>query len=182
MRAMRRLLILIAALVLGTFAAPRSADAGGVGFYNGTGFHIGPGLEAEGTGVWLNEGGGLELILGKNGGRVHGRLRFAYNAVIDLGEDPTTLVRHSAVLGLGARIQLLEDVAKPFGAYIVADIGVSPLVTHLRSYFFVNVGPGVRIRPVERLSLFAEVNFLLRYEKVFAAGPIFFFGARVAFD
>ncbi len=182
MRAMRRFLILFAALVLGTVAAPRSADAGGVGFYNGTGLHVGPPLEGEGTGVWLDEGGGLELLLGKDGARLHGRLRFAYNAIFDLGENPTTLVRHSAVLSLGARIQLLEDVETPFGVYLAADVGVSPLVTHLRSYFTVNIGPGVRIRPAERLELFAEANFLLRYEKVFAAGPMFFFGARISFD
>ena len=80
---MRRFLILFAALVLGTVAAPRSADAGGVGFYNGTGLHVGPRLEGEGTGVWLDEGGGLELLLGKDGARLHGRLRFA--AVVATG-------------------------------------------------------------------------------------------------
>jgi hypothetical protein len=182
MRAMRRSLIFLVALALGTLAVPRAADAGGIGVYNATGLHVGKALEAEGTGVWIDEGGGLELLLGRTDGRVHGRLRFAYNAIIDTGENPTTRVRHSAVLALGAKIELLDDLEKPFGFYLGLDVGVSPLVTHLRSYFTFNVGPGVRVRPVERLELFAEVHALLRYEKVFAAGPMLFLGARVSFD
>ena len=181
---MRRSLLLLTVFAAAAFAvasAPQSAHAGGVGFYNGTGFHFGPALTGQGgDGAWLNEGGGVEVLLGRNDGRVHGRLRFAYNAIIDLGDASS--VRHSAFLSLGAKIELLDDTTTPFGLYLGTDLGVSPLVTHLRSYFSYSIGPGVRIRPVERLALFAEVALLVRYEKVFAAGPTFFFGARISFD
>jgi hypothetical protein len=183
MPTMRRPILLAAALLMGVFVAPSPVLAGGIGAYNGTGFHFGRALTTTGgQGAWLNEGGGVELLLGRQTSRIHGRLRFAYNAIIDLTEGSEVPVRHSAVIGLGAKIELLEDIETPGGLYIAADIGVSPLVTHLRSYFFVDLGAGVRFNPAERVSLFAEVTFLLRFQKVVAAGPMFFFGARVAFD
>jgi|GEM_PF-1531188 len=167
---------------------PASALAGGIGVFNGTGFHAGPALsEAGGTGTWINEGGGFELFLGKRSSRLHGRLRFGYNAVIDVtplaeGAAAKNRVGHSAALSLGAKVELLPDVEKKFGLYVAADIGIAPLVLHLRNYFWVDVGPGVRVNVTEVFGLFAELTGVLRYENGFAGGAQLYLGARFSFD
>ena len=167
---------------------PGSALAGGVGVFNGTGFHAGPALsEAGGAGTWINEGGGFELFFGKRDFRFHGRLRFFYNAVIDVtplpdGVEARNRVGHSGALSVGAKVELLEDVEKPFGFYIATDIGISPLVLHLRNYFWVNAGPGVRVNVNDVFGLFAELTGVLRYENGFTGGAWMYLGARFSFD
>lgn len=184
MRARTLLLFLLALVAL----LPASALAGGVGFFNGTGFHVGPALsQAGGTGTWIDEGGGVELFLGKRDVRLQGRLRFAYNAVIDVtplpdGIEAKNRVRHSATLSIGAKVDLLPDVEKPFGFYIAADIGVAPLVRDLANYFWVDVGPGVRVHVNEVFGLFAELTGVVRYQNAFSGGALLFLGARLSFD
>jgi hypothetical protein len=174
--------------LLFVLALPAPALAGGVGVFNGTGFHAGQALsQAGGTGTWINEGGGVELFLGKRDFRLHGRLRFSYNAVIDVtklpeGAEATNRVGHSAALSLGAKVELLPDVTTKGGFYLVADIGISPLVKHLRNYFWVDVGPGVRVNVNEVFGLFAELTGVIRYENGFAGGAWLFLGARFSFD
>ena len=167
---------------------PPSVLAGGVGVFNGTGFHAGPALsEAGGTGTWVNEGGGIELYLGKRDFRLQGRLRFGYNAVIDVtpvaeGVVAKNRVGHSAALSVGAKVELLPDVEKKFGLYFAADIGISPLVLHLRNYFWVDVGPGVRLDVNEVFGLFAELTGVVRYENGFTGGAWLYLSARFSFD
>ena len=177
-----RLSAIVAVFLTAALALPATAHAGGVGFYNGTGVHVGDALEREGTGVWLDEGGGIELFLGRRDSRVHGRLRIAYNAIVDLSPEPITRVRHSGFLSLGVKVEFLDDVEQPFGFYLATDVGVSPLTTHLRSYFTYSIGPGVRVRPAGPLELFAELHGFVRYEKVIAGGPMLFLGARLHID
>jgi len=158
---------------------PGLANAGGISLYNATGFHFGEPLSEEGgQGRWMNEGGGLGVVLGPADSRLLGRLRFAYNAVIDLAGG----TRHVAVLSAGVQIELLPDLTKRFGLYLVTDMGITPLFTDMRLYLFADVGPGVRFDLNDRLSLFAEVCALVRYENSFYAGPQFYLGARIAFD
>ena len=158
---------------------PGLANAGGISIYNATGFHFGEPLSEEGgQGRWMNEGGGLGVVLGPADSRLLGRLRFAYNAVIDLAGG----TRHVAVLSAGVQIELLPDLTKRFGLYLVTDMGITPLFTDMRLYLFADVGPGVRFDLNDRLSLFAEVCALVRYENSFYAGPQFYLGARIAFD
>ncbi len=153
--------------------------ASGISVYNGTGFHFGEPLnEKGGEGRWFNEGGGIGLLLGPPGSRLLGRVRFAYNAVIDLAGG----TRHVAVLSAGVQVELLPDVNKRFGLYVVTDVGITPLFTDMRLYLFADVGPGVRFDVHRRVSLFAEVCALFRYENGFYAGPQFYFGARFALD
>ncbi|MCO4769639.1 MAG: hypothetical protein KDA24_06365 [Deltaproteobacteria bacterium] len=174
--------------LLVTLLLPASALAGGIGVFNGTGFHAGAALsEAGGTGTWINEGGGFELFFGKRDFRLHGRLRFGYNAVIDVtplaeGAVAKNRVGHSAALSVGAKVELLPDVEKPFGFYIATDVGISPLVLHLRNYFWVNAGPGVRVDINEVFGLFAELTGVLRYENGFTGGAWLYLGARFSFD
>jgi hypothetical protein len=180
MRAMppTRHLLLAATVFLG-LAVCGPAQAGGISLYNGTGFHFGEPLnEAGGEGRWFNEGGGIGVVLGAADSRVMGRVRMAYNAVIDLSGG----VRHVALLSAGVQVELLPDPSKRFGLYLVADMGITPLFTDMRLYLFADVGPGVRFDVHERVSLFAEVCALFRYENSFYAGPQFYFGARLAFD
>ena len=168
--------------------APASALAGGVGVFNGTGFHAGPALsESGGTGTWINEGGGIELFLGKRDFRLQGRLRFSYNAVIDVtplaeGAEAGNRVGHSGALSVGAKVELLPDITKRFGFYVATDIGISPLVQHLRNYFWVDVGPGVRVDVNDVFGLFAELTGVVRYENGFTGGAWLFLGARFSFD
>ena len=189
MRAMppTRHLLLAATLFLGLVVCG-PAQAGGISLYNGTGFHFGAPLnEAGGEGRWFNEGGGIGVVLGAADSRILGRVRMAYNAVIDLSGSNAVIdlsggTRHVAVLSAGVQIELLPDPSKRFGLYLVADMGITPLFTDMRLYLFGDVGPGVRFDVHERVSLFAEVCALLRYENSFYAGPQFYFGARLAFD
>lgn len=175
-------------LLLLALLVPGSASAGGVGFFNGTGFHSGKALsQVGGRGTWVNEGGGVEVFLGKRDFRLHGRLRFAYNAVMDVtplaeGQVAKNRVAHSGVISLGAKVDLLPDLAQPFGLYVVADIGVAPLVRHGRGYMFVDMGPGVRAQVNPVLQLFAELTGIVRYENGFTGGALLFLGARLSFD
>jgi hypothetical protein len=176
--------------LLSLLLVPGTALAGGVGFYGSPGFHAGPALsQAGGTGSWVDLGGGVELFLGKRDSRVHGRLRFGYNGVFDttplpegVEAAPGSRISHSAVISLGAKVELLEDVEKPFGLYIVGDIGVSPLVKHLKNYFWVDVGPGIRVNANDVMSVFAELTGIVRFENGFTGGAQVVAGVRLSFD
>jgi len=184
MRGMASLRSYVRASVLAlTLCLPGLAHAGGISIYNGTGFHFGAPLSEEGgQGRWMNEGGGFGVLLGPADSRLLGRMRFAYNAVIDLAGDLGGGTRHVAVFSAGIQIELLPDIAKRFGLYLAADMGITPLFTDMRLYLFADVGPGVRFDLNDRLSLFAEVCALVRYENSFYGGPQFYLGARIAFD
>lgn len=181
---------LILCSLLSLLLVPGTALAGGVGFFVSPGFHAGPALSAAGgTGTWMDVGGGVELFLGKRDSRVHGRLRFAYNGVMDVtplpeGVEaaPGSRVSHSGVLSLGAKIDLLPEVEKPFSLYIAADVGVSPLVKHIKNYFWVDLGPGIRINANDVLSVFAELTGVVRFENGFSGGALVVAGVRLSFD
>ncbi len=173
------------ALILGSLLLPASAMAGGIGGFNLTGFHFGEALrEGGGVGRWLDEGGGVEIVLGSQDSRIKGRIRFAYNAIIDLDlVADGGGVQHAGVFSGGAMVELLPAFdEKKFGLYIAVDVGVSPLVTNGRAFVYLDAGPGVRIDVNERFGLFAEVTGWLRYEKGFYGGPMIFLGARVHVD
>jgi len=173
-----RSLVPVSVLLL-ALCLPGLAQAGGISIYNGTGFHFGAPLSEEGgEGRWLNEGGGFGVILGPADSRLLGRMRFAYNAIIDLAGG----TRHVALFSAGVQIEMLPDVSKRFGLYLATDMGITPLFTDMRLYLFADVGPGVRFDVTEKFSLFAEVCALLRYENSFYAGPQFYLGARFSFD
>jgi len=188
-RAMFARALLVCSLLL-VLLIPGTALAGGVGFYGSPGFHAGPALsQAGGTGTWADLGGGIELFLGKRDSRLHGRLRFGYNGVFDLTPlpegveaPPGSRISHAAVISLGAKVDLLPDVEKPFSLYIAADIGVSPLVKHLKNYFWVDVGPGIRVNANDVLSVFAELTGVVRFENGFTGGALLFVGVRLSFD
>ncbi len=182
--------VLTLSCLLCLLLVPGTALAGGVGFFVSPGFHAGPALSAGGgTGTWADVGGGVELFLGKRDSRVQGRLRFGYNGVMDVTPlpegvtaAPGSRVSHSGVLSLGAKIDLLPDVEKPFSVYLVGDLGVSPLVKHLKNYFWVDVGPGVRINANDVLSVFAELTGVVRFENGFTGGALLAAGVRLSFD
>lgn len=171
-------------------AVSSPALAGGLGAFNGTGFHFGEALgEGAETGSWMNEGGGVELVLGPRDVRLNGRLRFAYNAIIDLGERgdsgseaSSAQVRHSGVMSVGAMVGLLPEVAEKFGLYLAVDLGISPLVQNMQFYFFADLGPGVRFHVTDRLTLFAELAGLFRYDTSFSGGVLMSLGARFPFE
>ena len=188
-RAMLARALLLCSL-LALWLIPGTALAGGVGFFASPGVHAGPALsQAGGTGTWADLGGGIELFLGKRDSRLHGRLRFGYNGVFDLTPlpegvevTPGTRISHAAVISLGAKVELLPDVETAFGLYVAADIGVSPLVKHLKNYFWIDVGPGIRVRANDVLSIFAELTGVVRFENGFTGGALLFAGARLTFD
>ena len=80
------------------------------------------------------------------------------------------------------QIELLPEPSNRFGLYLATDVGITPLFTDMRLYLFADVGPGVRWDLNPKVSLFAEVCALFRYENSFYAGPQFYLGARFAFD
>jgi hypothetical protein len=180
MRAMRaHALLLSTALLAACVLVPSSASAGGVGGFGLVGLHFGEALrEGGGSGRWLDAGGGLEIHLGATSSRMHGRIRAGYNAIIDL--DGGT--RHTGLVSAGVAVDLMKDISRPFGVYVLADVGVSPLVTHLRVFVIADVGLGVRVRPTERLELFGEVTGQVRFEKSATGGPLVFLGARFNLD
>lgn len=185
MRAMLALRRTLLALIFASLLLPAGALAGGIGGYNMTGFHFGEALrEGGGDGRWLDEGGGIELQLGSRTSRIQGRIRFAYNAIIDLDlVADGGGVQHAGIFSGGAQVQLLPDFdEKAFHLYVAVDVGVSPLVTNGRAFVFVDIGPGVRFDVNERFGLFAEVTGWMRYEKGFYGGPMIFLGARVHLD
>ncbi len=179
---MRRWLPLVFVLLL----LPASASAGGLGVFDITGFHFGGALrDGGGTGKFFNQGAGLEVNLGKANSRVHGRLRLWYQFSMDLdlvSEDASAAFVHTGMFGAGATIQLLPDLDQKFGLYIFTDVGVSPLVRHLRFFVTADVGPAIRYSPNDVVELFAELGGLFRFEKSLSVGPVLHFGARFTFD
>jgi hypothetical protein len=159
------------------FLVPTTASAGGVGFYDMTGFHLSKSAGAT-VGPFLDQGGGIELFLGRKDFRLEARFRFAYNAIIKPGGP----VVHTGTLSAGARVELLTDLARPGGVYLAADIGVSPLVKDFANYFWVQAGPGVRVRPAEHLQLFAELSGFVRFQYGVAGGLLLTLGVRFPFD
>ncbi len=169
-----RALVFIVALV----ALPGTAFAGGVGAFDQTGFHFGDALrEGGGTGKWMEQGGGVEVVLGKTDGRIAGRLRASYAAIIDLDGG----VQHAGLFSVGAHVELL-DLDKKFGLYPLLDLGVSPLVTQIRFFVFADAGIGARYRITDVVSIFGEVTGIVRYDKAFTGGPMLYLGVRFAID
>jgi len=170
----RALFALVAALTL----VPVSASAGGVGAFDQTGFHFGEALrEGGGTGSWMDQGGGIEIFLGKTDFRVVGRLRLSYAAIIDLSGG----VQHAGLFSVGAHVELL-DLEKKFGIYPLLDMGVSPFVTQIKFFVFADAGVGVRYRINDLVSVFGELTGLVRYDKGFTGGPLIYLGARFSID
>jgi hypothetical protein len=163
------------------------AQAGGFGVYDQTGLHFGPSLgESSGAGSWLDQGAGVEVFLGRRDSRFSGRIRLSYAAIIDVGPAPDggggTEVLHAGLVSGGVQVELLKQLEKPAGLYLLADLGVSPLVTHMRAFMFADLGIGVRVRPTSVLELFAEVTGMFRYGKTPAGGPLVYLGARFSLD
>ena len=163
------------------------AQAGGFGVYDQTGFHFGAALgEAGGTGSWLDQGGGLEVFLGHRGARVTGRIRLSYAAIIDISpasSDATgSGVQHAGLVSGGVQVELLENLESTVGPYLLVDLGVAPLVTHMRAFMFADLGVGLRVRPTDVLELFAEVTGMFRFDKTAAGGPLVYLGARFSLD
>ena len=177
MRPMHAKLIPAVALLGLLLAAP--AQAGGLGAFNQTGLHFGEALRAGGgTATWLDEGGGVELTLGYEGKRVHARLRLSYTAIVDLGGG----VQHAGLFAGGVSIQLLKDLERRLGLYLFVDMGVSPLVTHMRAFVFGDLGVGLSYRVADRVRIFGELAGLVRFEKTVAGGPVLYLGVRFSFD
>ena len=182
MRALPVALVLFSALLL---AAP--ASAGGFGVYDQTGVHFGPALsEGGGTRVWLDQGAGVEILLGYRKTRLTGRIRLSYAAVIDLAARSTDRsdyrVEHAGMVSGGVQVELLKDLESKVGLYVAADLGVSPLVTHMRAFMFADLGAGLRVRVNDVLALFVEATGMFRFDKTPAGGPLLFLGARFALD
>jgi hypothetical protein len=182
MRAPLAVLVLLLSTLL---AAP--AVAGGVGVFNQTGFHFGASLSESGdrsgareggTGAWMDEGGGIELLLGYRKTRLNGRFRLSYAAIIDLDGG----VLHAGLVSAGVTVDLLKDLERKVGLYVALDLGVAPLATQLRVFMFADVGVGIRFRPNEIVEVFGELTGLFRYDKSPAGGPMLFLGVRFAFD
>ncbi|MEE2828084.1 MAG: hypothetical protein VX498_02760, partial [Myxococcota bacterium] len=145
----------------------RARVDGSVGALGMFGLYFGEALDSEGgNGRWVDFGGGLEVGLGARSGRLHGRLRIAYQGVLDEAGE----VRHNGIFSAGLGIQLRKDPLAPLGIYLPLDVGVSPLVTELRVFVFAHGGIGVRYQLGDRLELFGELTALLRFEKGLAAG------------
>ena len=180
MLVIRRLLPAALALLM---LVPCTAVAGSIGVFDATGFHFGDALtQTGGTGHWMDQGAGAEILLGSQGGRVMGRIRIAYTGIIDVGSGEAD-VQHAGIVGGGAYVELLKGFAdKPVGLYVLADVGVSPLVSHKRAFVFVDVGAGLRVNLNDRLSLFVEASGWMRFEKALGGGPLVFFGARISLD
>ena len=175
---MRAVLLVLTVALIGILA-PSSADAGGIGVFDQTGLHFGDALrDGGGTGKWLDQGGGVEVILGYRKKRLTGRLRLSYAAIIDLDGG----VQHAGLVSIGAKLEIFKDLEKPLGLYAVLDMGVSPLVTHLRVFVFADAGVGLRYRITDAITVFGELAAQVRFEKSFTAGPILFAGARFSFD
>lgn len=185
--------VFVLAVLVSLVAVPGPAFCGGLGAYNGTGLHFGEALgEGAENGRWLNEGGGLELTLGARDARLNGRLRFAYNAIIDLdamriegsaeSSPQDVAVRHSGVMSVGATVGLLPDLARKLGLYLAVDLGISPLVQNMQFYFFATLGPGLRVHATDRLTLFVELGGLFRYDTSFSGGALMSLGARFPFE
>ena len=182
MRALYAVVVLLIGLLM---AVP--AQAGGFGVFNQTGFHFGQALsEGADEGRWMDEGGGVELLIGYRKARLTGRIRLSYAAVIDIAprsdERTDSVVEHAGLVSGGVQIELLKDLEKAFGLYIVVDLGVAPLVTHMRAFMFADAGIGLRVRPDEVLELFAEVAGMFRFDKTAAGGPLLYLGARFSID
>lgn len=174
-----RALFASAALLLG-FAAAAPAQAGGIALLETVGVHVGDRLSAEGgRGTWFDNGLGLELFLGKRHGRAEARFRFFWNASVDTLDNATT---HSGALGVGGRIELLKDTAGRAGLYVAGDLGVSPVVQHNQAFFYVSLGPGVRVDLAGPLSFYAEPSFVVRVDDTVAVGPWVHLGIRAHFD
>lgn len=174
-----RSLPFVAALPLLVLLLPPSAEAGGVGVVGQAGIHRGLARkEGGGESTWFDGGAGVEIDLGKNHGRAHARIRFLWNAAVDLAGG----TQHAGVLSIGGRIELTPDTEAKAGLYLAGDLGVSPAVTHLRTFFFVDVGPGLRVDLSSWLSLFVEATFVVRVQEDPAYGPWVYGGLRFQFD
>ena len=182
MRALSVALVLLIGLLL---AEP--AQAGGFGVFDQDGLPFGASVSEDGgAGRWLDQGGGVEILLGYRKTRLTGRVRLSYAAIIDLAprsEHRTdSRVEHAGLVSGGVQVELLKDLDRKLGLYLLADLGVAPLVTHLRAFMFADLGVGLRVRPTEVLELFVEATGMFRFDKAAAGGPLLYFGARFALD
>lgn len=166
-------------LVCACVALARPALAGGVGIFDQTGMHFGPALSEEGgTGIWFDQGAGLEILLGRRGERLAGRIRGSWLLLADLQGS----ARHAGLVSAGMQVELQPALDGALGLYAAGDLGVAPLATHLRVFAFADLGMGMRVRVAAFADLFVEVTGSFRFDRVAAGGPLIFLGARFTLD
>lgn len=169
-----------AAALLACCLVARPAWAGGVGVFNMTGFHAGADVSGEGaeTGTWLDEGVGLEILVGNRASRVRGRVRGMFNAVVPAEEHD----QYFGVALFGMEVQLLRNLERPFGLHVHLDLGPAFLAKQHEEFGMAQVGFGLHHDFHPHLGVFAEVSGQVRFRRWVWGGAALTVGLRVPID
>ena len=177
---LRMLMLCGLAAILTWSTAAQPARAGGLGVFDMTGFHAGADLsgQAAESGTWLDQGVGLEILVGSRASRVRGRVRVMFNAVLP-AED------HNQYFGIalfGMEIQLLRNLDRPFGLHVLLDLGPAFLAKQHEEFGMAGAGLGIHHDFHPRLGLFAEVSAQIRFRRWVWGGAALTVGLRVPID
>ncbi len=177
---LRTLLLCGAAAILAWATAAQPARAGGVGVFDMTGFHAGADLsgQAAETGRWLDQGVGLEILVGSRASRVRGRVRVMFNAVIPAEEHN----RYFGIALFGMEIQLLRNLERPFGVHVLLDLGPAFLAKQHEEYGMAQAGVGIHHDFHPNFGIFAEVSGQIRFRGWVWGGAAATVGVRVPID
>ncbi len=156
------------------------ASAGGLGVYDMTGFHAGIDTSNPegGGGTWLDQGGGLEVVIGARDSRIAGRVRVLYNLVHPAEEQ----ARHFGLALFGFEIQLRKDLSQPFGLHAFADVGPAFLAAQHGEFGMADLGVGLHADLADHLALVVEVGGQLRFQRHIWGGAVLMAGLRFPID
>ena len=159
--------------------SPAPALAGGLGVFDMTGFHAGvdPSSEEGANGSWLDQGGGVELLIGGKATRIAGRVRVLYNYVYN-----KTTSDHFGVALFGMEIQLLRNLQRPAGVHVHLDVGPGFIALQHEEFGMADLGLGVHRELGKHVTLFAEVSGQLRFRRKVWGGAVVTAGLRFPID
>ncbi len=168
-----------ALVLLMTVLFPAPALAGGLGVFDMTGFHAGvdPASEEGANGTWLDQCGGIELLIGGKATRLSGRIRMLYNYVYSKNTSD-----HFGVALLGMEIQLLRNLQRPAGVHIHLDAGPGFIALQHEEFGMADLGLGIHRELGKHITLFAEVSGQLRFRRKVWGGAVVTAGVRFPID
>ncbi len=171
----------VTALVLAaTLGSAGSARAGAIGLVDTTGFHAGidPRSTDRSTGVWLDQCGGVELLIGSRESRIAGRVRVMVNGVWPAPASSSLF----GVALFGLEVQLLRDLTRPWGLHLHADLGPGFLALQHEEFGMADLGMGLHRDLSAHASLFVEIGGQIRFRGDVWGGAVLSAGMRFPID
>ena len=171
---------LVATALTAGLAGGHTASAGGFGVLDMTGFHTGVDVsDPEGSGgTWLDQGGGVEVMIGARQSRIAGRVRVLYNFV----HPAESHQQHYGLALFGFEVQLLGDLERPFGLHVFADLGPAFLAAQHGQFGMADIGVGLHGDLAQHATVLVEVGGQLRFRRHTWGGAVLMAGVRFPID